>query len=304
MKSLHIIIFSFNRALQLDALLQSIHVNLKGKFKVSVLYNTSNDLFQRGYEKLKEENPTVSFIKENRNSFRYPSKLYFSLYNIKKLIRHPYIRKPKSNFRDKLIELVSLQNGDYTMFMTDDSLFTRETCLSDDIYNLISKSPTQNSFALRLGLELNNPPSSVRPLNESVLFWNYYNTGANLKNWNYPFSVDAHIYDTNFIKELSEKLVFMNPSSYECILCDYVCKHKLLSNGYSFQKYCLLSFPINIVQEVEDNESLNCSVEDLNNYFLEGYTLEYPIIEKADTFQQYPSFINLKKNGEIVKIDF
>ena len=52
---IHIIIFSFNRALQLEALLSSIQCHWqKTNYKLSVLYNTSGDDFQKGYDILQK----------------------------------------------------------------------------------------------------------------------------------------------------------------------------------------------------------------------------------------------------------
>lgn len=61
---IHIIIFSFNRALQLEALLSSIQCHWqKTNYKLSVLYNTSGDDFQKGYDILQKEYPAYEFIK-------------------------------------------------------------------------------------------------------------------------------------------------------------------------------------------------------------------------------------------------
>ena len=51
-----------------------------------------------------------------------------------------------------------------------------------------------------------------------------------------------------------------------------------------------------MVQQVENNESLNASLEILNKKFLEGYTFDYNIPEKIEAFQQYPSFLTLTNN--------
>ena len=51
---LQIIIFSFNRAMQLDTLLRSVYKHFKfDNYQVGVLYNTSNRDFEKGYDLLK-----------------------------------------------------------------------------------------------------------------------------------------------------------------------------------------------------------------------------------------------------------
>ena len=53
---IQIIIFSFNRAMQLDALLNSIEKFIGKDLcdRISVIYNTSSVDFERGYSILKE----------------------------------------------------------------------------------------------------------------------------------------------------------------------------------------------------------------------------------------------------------
>lgn len=63
---IHIIIFSFNRALQLEALLSSIQCHWqKTNYKLSVLYNTSGDDFQKGYDILQRNIQHMSLLRKH-----------------------------------------------------------------------------------------------------------------------------------------------------------------------------------------------------------------------------------------------
>ena len=53
----------------------------------------------------------------------------------------------------------------------------------------------------------------------------------------------------------------------------------------------MLTFPINIVQSSVDNDSLNVSVEILNQRFLKGESLEYVLNESFDSKKQYVKMI-------------
>ena len=62
---IQIVIFSFNRALQVEALLASIKRHWKQpQYKLTVLYNTTGVDFQRGYDILQQEYPEYEFVKE------------------------------------------------------------------------------------------------------------------------------------------------------------------------------------------------------------------------------------------------
>ena len=66
---LQIIVFSFNRALQLNTLLCSMTRCIEPEnYTVDILYNVSSAEFAKGYDKLKECNKSnnhIHFIKEN-----------------------------------------------------------------------------------------------------------------------------------------------------------------------------------------------------------------------------------------------
>ena len=112
---IHIIIFSFNRALQLEALLSSIQCHWqKTNYKLSVLYNTSGDDFQKGYDILQKEYPAYEFIKETRKTSGYHVSDYMTPYNLKKLLKYHHIRKQKSNFRDLLNNMLATSSCEYT----------------------------------------------------------------------------------------------------------------------------------------------------------------------------------------------
>lgn len=64
----------------------------------------------------------------------------------------------------------------------------------------------------------------------------------------------------------------------------------------------ILSYPINMVQNVVDNESLGIDCGLLNRWYLDGYAMQYPVPEDIDIFQQYPEYVYLDKdNRRIVK---
>lgn len=279
--------------MQLDTLIRSIFNNFKFQdYKIEILYNTSNDEFEKGYTLLKKKYTTVTFLKESKEKDHFGWKEFLSFYNLKKIIKHKKLRIIKSNFRTLLRKML-YEDFDCTMFLTDDSAFYSSVKLDDNIFNWINKNPQCNSFSLRLGLGINQEEDKTEK--DGYIIWDYYNA-CEKKNWSYQFSVDGHIYSNKILRRLSDKIFFTNPSFFESMICNYVREHKLFNQGMCFKKSTLLSYPINMVQQVENNESLNASLEILNKKFLEGYTFDYNIPEKIEAFQQYPSFLTLTNN--------
>ncbi len=61
------IVFSKDRAAQLDLLLKSISKNAKDVFQLKVIYASSEISFEKGYEKLIDKHPEVKWMKESTN---------------------------------------------------------------------------------------------------------------------------------------------------------------------------------------------------------------------------------------------
>ncbi len=293
-----IIVFSFNRAMQLDALIHSIIEYWDvTKIKIVVIYNTTNDFYEQGYKLLQEnikEKKYIHLLKETEYKREYNFKELLSLFNLKHYIKYSYVRSPKSNFRELLATCIK-ECSEHIIFLTDDSVFIDNVIVSDEILNEIDQRPFQSSFSLRLGKEMNNPPKNI-DIDDSYIKWNYY-LQPKLHNWGYQFSVDGHIYSKKIILELFENIVFSNPSSLEMFCCEYVRLKKWLKNGISFVEPKLLSFPLNMVQNIQKNESSGVEPEILNYKYLEGNVLKYEFSVKINTFQQYPDCLSYYKDG-------
>lgn len=299
---IHIIIFSFNRAMQLETLLRSICQHWSSTpHKVSVLYNTTKEVYQKGYEVLAAEYSYVEFIKETSRPQHYHLRDYLHPYNWLKLLHYPHVRRQKSNFRDMLNESLHHSECRYTMFLTDDSAFFAEVCLTKEQLAFIDENPSQNQISLRLGTDNVQKPESIKPGDDGTLRWRF-NDHRDALSWGYNFSVDAHIYSTVLLRRLLAHIIYCNPTTLEAHINDYVQKTHRLNHGLAFERPVILSYPINMVQQIADNESLGVSEEGLNTKFLEGYRLEYPAIDNPKLFQIYPEKLILSKGDDVIEL--
>lgn len=305
---LQIIIFSFNRAIQLDTLLSSFVEYWKNpSYQVDIIYNTSDDFFQRGYELLMskfESNNCIHFHKESKGCRSYTAKeILGSAGNLKHYFKYPAIKHPRSNFRPLMIKLMEESEAREIMFMTDDAMYIRPVDIPTEVFDWINEDPKHRQFSLRLGVGMNAQPAAIKEL-DKYLEWKLKDV-PHMNNWGYYFSVDAHIYNKALILDFYKRFIFVNPNTLE----GYI-EAKLKRRGYvneerSFKDAKLLSFPINMVQTFSDNESLGVSTEKLNQCYLDGYTLKYPIPEEIDIFQVYPDHLIIEKDGrkEILQIN-
>lgn len=289
-----IIIFSFDRALQLEALLASVRKYWnKTEYNLSVIYNTSHESFEQGYQILKNQYSEYNFIKETENKYAYPWQTYFSLFNVKKLLRYPHTRKQKTNFRELVIKETNSASCEYVMFLTDDSVFIKDVFLSNEDLSFIDNNPFQNQLSLRLGKNITEKPADIS-CRRGKIEWDFH-LYRQARSWGYNFSVDAHIYSKKLITGLVGKIIFNNPTTLEGHLNNYVQIHNLANHGRTFEEPFILSFPINMVQNIAHNESLHISTEQLNKMFIEGKRLEYIVPAEILEFQQYPEEVVLRK---------
>jgi len=293
---IQIIVFSFNRALQLEALLASIRRHWRHpEHKLSVLYNTTGGDYQKAYDMLQADYSEYKFVKETRTDVGYPFRDYCNIFNLKKLLKYPNLRVNKTDFRALLNGMLTASDSEYTMYLTDDSVFIEDVALTGDDLAFIDRNPAGNQISLRLGKCFSGCPDSI-PFSEGHLEWDFHNY-RDACSWGYNFSLDAHIYSTGLCRDLQYKIIYNNPTTLEADICHYTRLHQLMDRGRAFGYPAILSFPINRVQIITDNESMGVSVENLNRYFLDGYRLEYIVPEDISEFQQYPDSVRIRKDG-------
>ena len=248
---LNSIVFSKDRAMQLDLLLQTMFDRFKiDDYKVNVLYTSSNDDFQRGFDILISKYPDVNFLKEK-------------------------------SFKSDLLSLFN--DSDYTMFFVDDIIFYDDVILNKEELHNIFMLTNANCFSLRLGLNTVNCYTQQRLNNlnnynthnfyhdiyliEPVISWKVKD---GTHDYAYPMSTDAHIFRTNYIKNLCEAIEYTNPNTFEALLSNFSNPEIIIS---SYRESKIVNSPINKVQNVFQNLAginYGYSAEDLNEMFLDG----------------------------------
>ncbi len=234
------VIFSKDRAMQLDVTIRSFLLNCKDLQNVNlkVIYKVSNNYHKESYNKLIREYKFIEFIEEN-------------------------------DFRKQLLS--NLKHFQYVLFLVDDNIFVKDFCLSEIIEALQKNSDTLG-FSLRLGKNINyHYPSSSEQIIPSFInvggrVLKYDWTGAN-GYFGYPLEVSSSIYRIHDILPLLTKLDFQNPNTLEAEIA-------LSKDTFADSRKNLLCFPcsvafcnpVNVVQDVfPDNRSGNKREYSSNN---------------------------------------
>jgi hypothetical protein len=251
---LNVIIFSKNRAMQLDLLLQSILLNFNVEdYTLNILYKSSNDEYNRGYNTIRDLYPQFKYKKEE-------------------------------SFKQDLLSLFN--DSKYTVFLTDDDIIYQSFKLNNDELHNIFMLTNANCFSLRLGLNTKHcyTQQKLNSLEEFKTHNFYYDTdliepviswkvGDGTNDYSYPMSVDGHIFKTEYIKNLCEILEYGNPNFFEAMLSNFG-RNEMIISSYKNSK--LVNSPINRVQETFKNLSgmkYSYSSEDLNEMYLDGLIL-------------------------------
>lgn len=168
--SLDLFIFSFDRPMQLYALLESIQVRMKGISHTTVLYRASDSEFEKAYETVKKDFKGINFC------------------------RH----EGPHDFQKITTDLVKQSQATHLVFGVDDIIVTHECDLTECL-TLFEKTQAY-SFALRLGKNITSCYAADIPGTAFPTFSQVTPTVISFKwgdapyEWNFPHSLDMNIY--------------------------------------------------------------------------------------------------------------
>lgn len=303
-----LIIFSYNRAIQLDFLLKSIFKRLKlPDYKVAIIYHTT-ETHKDGYEKLKnkyESFKNISFLERKEQILNIGSYLrtFTNKKNIKTFLLHSYLHNKKSdNFKGLLERLLRNTDSEFVMFNTDDGYFFDDVIIPDEVFELIRLKPLQTSYRLYVGENLDGfPDYAQKDINDKIYRWNYYERTP-INHWTYPFAVDGTIYHTKSILNIIKKVPYHNPITLEAYVVKFVKEKRLLEVGISPVTSKLICTKLNRVSTSTLNPTINISTDILNSKFLEGYELDIEIPSKITNANIVPDNVFMIKGSQKISV--
>lgn len=229
------IVFSYNRACQLDLLLSSLADNAPDVFDLHVLWRAKDSRFQSGYEICERDYPDVKFIREDGLTYQ---------------VRH------------------LLKDAERVAFFTDDDVLYRPVSVPEIAADTIC-------FSLRLGLntKLCYPHARTQKVprvsGADEITWSWHGADGD---FSYPMSLDGHIFRADDLIPLLVGRHFSGPNFLEETLARgaRLINRPLMS---AHRQSSLVGIPINRVNTTTPNrhgELHPRSVEELNEQYLEG----------------------------------
>jgi hypothetical protein len=225
------LIFSKDRTAQLELLLRSIKDKWIGFADIKVIYRATTPDFDAGYNKVRQIHPEFSYVKE-------------------------------SNFRNDLLS--NLNDDEYKMFLVDDIVFIRNFSLNETEVKTFFNRPDILTLSLRLSPHINycytqKKSCSLPPFNQDRT-WNWKRQTPFPSDWEYPLSLDGHIFRFSDIKHMFFNGNYRAPNTLEGYL-DSQSGTMSKTLMLCFNESKIMNIPVNRVQ----NENLNHA--GLNHYF-------------------------------------
>ena len=249
-----VLIFSKDRALQLDATLRSFlfHCNDVSSLQIRVLYTASNAVFEDQYEQLRNEYNHYKFIQFIREQI----------------------------FSSDVIAL--LAPFDYVLFLVDDNIFVRDFNLSEVIQRL-EGHPDCLGFSLRLGkntqycytLDKEQRLPEFDNLGNNIL---EYNWTTSQYDFGYPLELSSSVYRVEDILPFISQLPFRNPNTLEVLMDQYKSMfQKEKPSLLCYEQSVTFCVPMNIVQTAWSNRSsvkVQYSPDNLAKLFDDGVRID------------------------------
>ncbi|MEX0849097.1 MAG: hypothetical protein WD055_02615 [Candidatus Dependentiae bacterium] len=268
------IIFSFDRPMQLYALLESSSVFISGLRDVFVVYRSSGDDFQSGYEIVKQSFPQVHYLKQ---------------------------RKDAKDFKQLTLKAFNASTAEYILFGVDDIIVKDDI----DLHHAISAMEQYNAYGcfLRLSPYINylyswNRAQSIPPLQDvgDGFIWRF-NQASQISDWGYPHTVDMTVYRKKDIKDDMNRLGYYNPNSLESMWAGVTSKIRG-RQGFCYATSKIVNLPLNVVQTQFGNSNMkrkDLSPKTLLQCFLDGKKIDlwplYQIQNRSAHMEYEPTFI-------------
>ena len=236
------VVFSKDRAMQLDACLRSIELLAPYSGPIVVVYLATTADFANGYRRL-PSGERVRFVEQG------------------------------DDFQGAVLSALDPRSA-CTVFHTDDDVFFRKPATVPVL------PPGFAAFSLRLGKNTTYCHTADRAQRVpeaasdggDLLAWNWARAEGDFA---YPMSLDGHIFSTELLLRMLHRARFTNPNHLEEEL--HYRRYLAPPSMLSFRESCLVSIPANIVSATHQNRarhSADTSAEALNVRFLAGERID------------------------------
>tara|TARA_R110002020_G_scaffold450480_2_gene664117 strand:- start:590 stop:1471 length:882 start_codon:yes stop_codon:yes gene_type:complete len=283
------IILSKDKASQLHLLLESLQKNSGNLFDIKVIYESTNQVFEDGYAKTKEE-----FFHKDRYGLNFPIRWFQ--------------RKHKNLSLDIL---QNLNKRDLTCVFNDENIMFDTPASYKEIMELF-RTNAISSLSLRLGNNtvIQNPydpnnyfidkPEDGRFALNRFMMWDA-SLVKPFTNFAMPFSSNGHIYTTKLIHFILSKTKVESVDDFEKNLQDNL--YMGAFGGFIPPEMACLEYSVvirNSPKRISDETSSDFGTSDfgLNDRYLSASKIDYDFFDFKHISKPYEEFITRFKSED------
>ncbi len=212
-----LIIYSYDRPMQLYALLESIEKYVTGLATISVIYRTSNHAFEEAYKEVQIHFTNAHFFKQS---------------------------PPYDDLKTLTCACFAQAKSPYILFGVDD-IIVKDFINLNECIDALEESHA-HGFFFRLGKNLDfcyamncsQPLPLLKNVRPCIYSW-HFNEG--LYDWHYPHNLDFTLYSKSDFENLIESLDYKTPYSLESQLMGHVEYSRI---GLCYESSKIVNFPL------------------------------------------------------------
>lgn len=259
-----LVVFSYDRPLQLYAFLESVDYYITGLYTIYVIYRTSDHSYQKAYENVRAHFPHVIFICQ---------------------------QAPYKDFKKFTCQTVFNNDCPYIIFGVDDIIvkdFIDITSCVDALqhyqgYGFFLSLGTHLTHCYSMDKQQKLPPLDYHP--NSICSWTFCQGEYD---WQYPHSLDMTLYKKEDLAFFLHELTYTSPNTLEYELA---IRSPLNGKGLCFCTSKVLNFPLNMVQHDFINLNTNShSPEHLLSLYNHNIKIDIkPLFQLMNTARHEPN---------------
>lgn len=239
---INILIFSKDRACQLDLLIRSIKQLWTGweQFIFNILWTFSGMSFKDAYSEVMKDHPEMNYIQQS------------------------------DSFKNDVISLVS-KDEPYTMFFVDDQVFKEPFELDCPEFKEMLSNEDIMTLSLRLYPGITYCYPRALPSSPPVFIKNYMWKWRDMTgDWSYPTSVDGHVFRTEDLIMVLHNQGYNHPNNFEDALVQVMIRRPFMT---CFEKSKVVNNPCNKVGRYGNRHGM-ITADYLNTMYLAGKRID------------------------------